>query len=111
MKKPQRLHLLHHWKESSCQKLLKNLRQLNSTTCWFFGGGARTLPTFIIVHLIPVSVDHVRLQEVQKGACDKEAVGEWKVFDIAHVQGKGIGWRRDGAQAHQLTDDVPHTNT
>lgn len=68
-------------------------------------------PTFIIVHLIPVAVDHVRLQEVQEGACDKEAVGEGKVFDIAHVQGEGVGWRRNGAQAHQLTDDVPHTNT
>lgn len=63
------------------------------------------------MHLVPVAVDHVRLQEVQEGARDEEAVGEGKVFDVARVQGEGVGRRGNGAQAHQLADDVPHPNT
>lgn len=51
MKTPQGLHLLHHWKERSCQKLLKNLRRLNSTACWFFGGSAWTWPSVGISYL------------------------------------------------------------
>lgn len=68
-------------------------------------------PTFVIVHLVPVGVDHVGLQEAQESAGDKEAVWEGKVFDVTHVQGKRVGGRGNGAQAHQLTDNVPHTNT
>lgn len=63
------------------------------------------------MHLVPVGVDHVGLQEAQESAGDEEAVWEGKVFDVTHVQGKGVGGWGNGAQAHQLTDNVPHTNT
>lgn len=77
-------------------------------------GGAPTapgFPTFVVVHLVPVAVDHVGFQEVQEGARNEEAVGRGEVLDVARVQREGVGWRGDGAQAHQLADDVPHTNT
>lgn len=67
-------------------------------------------PTFVIVQLVPVSVNHVHLQEVEESACDEEAVREGKTFDVTHVQGEGVGGRRNGAQTHQLTDDVPHAD-
>lgn len=63
------------------------------------------------MQLIPVPVDHVRLQEVEQSTCDEEAVGHGKAFDVTHVQSEGVGGGGDGAQAHQLTDDVPHANT
>lgn len=63
------------------------------------------------MQLIPVTVNHIRIQEVKESACDQEAVGEGKVLDVAHVQSEGVGGRGDGAQTHKLADDIPHANT
>lgn len=113
MEAPQRFHLLHDWKERSRQKTLKKIRGGSTAPpAGHFGCcGHVAQPTFVVVYLVPVAVDHVRLQKVQEGARDEEAVGEGKVFDVARVQCEGVGWRGDGAQAHQLADDVPHPHT
>lgn len=111
---PQRLHLLHNWKERSRQKAPKTPMRLNCAACWPLAAllpAASGFPTFVVVHLVPVAVDHVRFQKVQEGARDEEAVDRGEVLDVARVQREGVGWRGDGAQAHQLADDVPHTNT
>lgn len=68
-------------------------------------------PTFVIVQLVPIAVDDVHVQEVEQSTSDQEAVGKGKVFDVARVQGKGVGGRGHGAQAHQLTDHIPDANT
>lgn len=62
------------------------------------------------MQLVPVAVDDVHLQEVEERTRDEEALGEGEVFDVAHVQGEGVGGRGNGAQAHQLADNVPHAN-
>lgn len=68
-------------------------------------------PTFVIVQLIPVAIDNVHVQKAEESASDKEAVGQGKVFDVAHVQGVGVGGRGNCAQANQLADNIPDTNT
>lgn len=72
---------------------------------------AAAFPTFVIVQLVPVPVNNIRLQEVEERARDQEAVGEGEAFDVAHVQGEGVGGRGDSAQAHQLADHIPYTDT
>lgn len=72
---------------------------------------ASSRPTSVVVHLVPVAVDHVHLQEVEESARGEEAVRQGEVSDVAHVQGEGVGRRRDSAQAHQLADNVPNANT
>lgn len=63
------------------------------------------------MQLIPIAVDHVHVQEAEQSAGDQEAVWQRKVSDVARVQGKGVGWRGHGAQANQLADHIPDTNT
>lgn len=62
------------------------------------------------MQLVPVAVNHVHLQEVKESSRDKKAFGERKTFDVTHVQGERVGRRGNGAETHQLTDNVPHTN-
>lgn len=68
-------------------------------------------PTFVIVHLVSIPIHHIHLKEVQECAGDQEAVREGKIFDVAHVQGKGVRRRRNRAQANQLTDHIPNAHT
>ncbi len=63
------------------------------------------------MQLVPVPVDDIRLHEVKKSARYQETLSEGKAFDVTHVQSEGVGRRGNGAQAHQLTDDVPHADT
>lgn len=63
------------------------------------------------MQLVPVSVDHVHLQEAQQGAGDEEALVQGEALDVARVQGEGVGGGGHGAQTHQLADDVPRANT
>lgn len=67
--------------------------------------------TFVIVQLIPIAVDDVHVQEGEERASDEEAVGKGKVFEVAHVQGEGVGGGGNGAQTNQLADDIPDANT
>lgn len=67
--------------------------------------------TFVVVELIPVSVDHVHVQEAEQSASDQEAVRKGKVSDVACVESEGVGRRGHGAQANQLADHIPDANT
>lgn len=42
-------------------------------------------PTFVVVQLVPVTVDHVHVQEAEQSAGDQEAVRKGKVSDVARV--------------------------
>lgn len=63
------------------------------------------------MHLIPIPINQIHLQEAEQSSCDQEAVLQGKAFDVAHVQGEGVGGRGNGTQTHQLTHNIPHTNT
>lgn len=68
-------------------------------------------PTFVIMQLIPVAVDHVHIKEAEQSTSDQEAVRKRKVSDVASVQGEGVGGRGHGAQANELADHIPDANT
>lgn len=99
------------WRKAPFCNVATQRHLLTSTVCSFASFTPQDFPTFVIVQLVPVPVHHVHLQKVEESARDEEAVREGKAFDVTHVQGEGVGGRWNGAQGHQLADDVPHTNT
>lgn len=93
--------------------LMINLRQMEKHRhrWWILWISWQQTLTFVVVHLVLVSINHVHLQEVEESTGDQEPFMEGKTLDVTRVQCEGVGRWGDGAQTDQLTHHVPHSNS